>query len=99
MSSLEKVILDILDTQQPDTVKELVTLVQEQVDVTLEDIQKEVKRLHQKGLVSLEEPKQNKQTLIEYLSPQTSKWFWITIAVSVLSFLSILLFPETSARK
>ena len=42
MKSLEKVILDVLETKQPRNVKELGQLVQEQVDATLEDIEKEV---------------------------------------------------------
>ena len=51
MKSLEKVILDVLETKKPKNVKELIQLVQEQVDATLEDIEKEVKHLHRKGLV------------------------------------------------
>jgi predicted Zn-ribbon and HTH transcriptional regulator len=45
MKSLEKVILDILEAKQPENVKELVQLVQEQTDATLEHIEKEVKNL------------------------------------------------------
>ena len=94
MTSLEAVILEILDTRQPDNVKELVKLVQEQVDAKLEDIEKEVKRLHRKGLVSLEDPAHQKQNFTNFFSPQTSSWFWITIIISVLSFASILSLPE-----
>ena len=94
MKSLEKVILDILETKQPRTVKELVQLVQEQVDATLEDIEKEVKGLHQKGLVLLEEPRQ-KENFISFLSPRRGRWFWIVIGLSLLSFVSILFIPET----
>ena len=95
MKSLEKVILDVLETKQPRNVKELVPLVQEQVDVTLEDIEKEVKGFHRKGLVSLEEPTPQKKNFSSFLSPRKSRWFWIVIGLSLLSFVSILLFPET----
>jgi len=94
MTSLEKVILDILETKQPANVKELVQLVQEQVDATLEDIEKEVKSLHKKGLVSLEDPTQHKN-FISFLSPKTNRWFWLTLGTSLLSFASIMLLPET----
>ena len=97
MSSLETVILDVLETKQPDNVKELVQLVQEQVDSTVDDIKKEVKRLHKKGLVSLEEPNQSKESFIQFLSPRNSLWFWIIIVTSVLSFVSILFIPETAS--
>ncbi len=94
MTSLEAVILDILETKQPDNVKELVKLVQEQVDASLEEIEKEVKRLHRKKLVSLEEPTHHK-TSISFLSPRKSRWFWIIITTSLLSFASIMFIPET----
>jgi hypothetical protein len=95
MSSLESVILAILETKQPDNVRELVKLVQEQVDAKLEDIEKEVKRLHRKGLVSLEEPTRQKEGFISFLSPRKSIWFWIIIAISLFSFASIMFLPET----
>ena len=97
MKSLETVILDILDRKQPENVKELVQLVQEQVDVKLEDIQKEVKNLHRKGLVSLEDPTHNKENFISFLSPRKNRWFWIVIYTSIISFISILNFPGTDS--
>lgn len=95
MKSLEKLILDVLETKQPRNVKELVQLVQEQVDATPEDIEKEVKRLHRKGLVLLEEPTPKTENFIGFLSPRKSHWFWIVIGISLLSFVSILFIPET----
>ncbi|HDQ05863.1 MAG TPA: DUF1616 domain-containing protein [Candidatus Bathyarchaeota archaeon] len=95
LSSLEKVILDVLETKQPRNVKELVQLVQEQADATLEDIEKEVRNLHRKGLVALEEPARHKGGFGGFLSARSSRWFWIAIGVSVLSFISILFIPET----
>ncbi|MBY9021810.1 MAG: hypothetical protein KGD67_12200, partial [Candidatus Lokiarchaeota archaeon] len=89
MKSLDAVILDILETKQPENVKELVKLVQEQVDAKLENIEKEVKSLHRKGLVSLEEPALHKENFIGFLFPKKSRWFWIIIATSLLSFASI----------
>ena len=94
MQSLEKIILDILETKQPANVNELVQLVQEQVDANLDDIEKTVKNLHRKGLVSLEEPSK-KENFISFLSPRKSRWFWIVIGFSLLSFVSILFIPAT----
>jgi hypothetical protein len=95
MPSLETVILEVLETKQPRKVKELVQLVQEQADAKLEDIEKEVKRLHRKGLVALEEPTPHTESLSSFLSPRNSRWFWIVIGTSILSFISILFIPET----
>ena len=95
MPSLETVILDILEAKQPRNVKELVQLVQEKADATLEDIEKTVKNLHRKGLVALEEPTSHTETFSSFLSPRNSRWFWIITGTSILSFVSILLIPET----
>lgn len=94
MTSLEALILDILDTNQPENVKELVTLVQEQVNAKLGDIEEVIKSLQRKGLVSLEAPKHNKEGFISFLSPKKNYWFWVVITISILSFVSIILIPE-----
>jgi predicted Zn-ribbon and HTH transcriptional regulator len=87
MTTLEKAILDVLEQKQPGTVRELVHLVQEQVDATLEDIEKEVKKLHKEGQVLIEEPKQ-KESFISFLSSRKSRWFWILIVLLIISFCS-----------
>lgn len=95
MSSLEEVILDVLETKQPDNVRELISLVQQQFDATLDDIEAEVKNLHQKGLVSLEEPKHQKQMFIAFVSSRNSLWFWVIMITTLLSFVTIIFLPET----
>ncbi|MCW4016146.1 MAG: DUF1616 domain-containing protein [Candidatus Bathyarchaeota archaeon] len=95
MSSLETVILDVLETKQPKNVKELIHLVQQQVDATLDEIEQEIKKLHKKELVALEEPTLQKQDFISFVSPRNSRWFWLLIGISLLSFVSILFLPET----
>jgi hypothetical protein len=94
MNSLEKDILDILETKHPSNVKELVQLVKEQFDATPEAIEQEIKILLKKGLVAIEEPAYH-NNLFTFLSPKISRWFWIVILTSILSFISILLLPET----
>lgn len=97
MTILERTILDVLEQRQPTNVRELVNLVQEQVDATLEDIENEVKHLHQKGLLFLEEPTPQKINFTLFLSPNVSRWFWLVIGLSLFSFVSILFIPETGA--
>ena len=95
MKSLDKIILKIVETKQPKNVRELVQLVQEQVDANLEGITREIKDLQQKGLLVLEEPKTPTNRFIDFLSSRKTLWFWVTICLTLLAFLSILFFPET----
>ena len=95
MKSLDKIILEIVETKQPKNVRELVQLVQEQVSASLEDITKEVRDMQQKGLVILEEPTIPIKRFSDFLSSRKSLWFWVTISLTLLAFVSILFFPET----
>ena len=96
MKPLEEVILELLETKQPKNVKELIQLIQKEVEATPEEIEQIIKALNQKGLVSLEDPVP--KSLITFLSPKFSLWFWIVIVISILSFVSIILFPETGTQ-
>jgi len=95
MKSLNKIILEIVETKQPKNVRELVQLVQEQVDATLDDITREIRDLQQKGLVGLEEPTIYIGSLSGFLSSRKSLWFWFAVCLTLLAFVSILFFPET----
>lgn len=94
MNSLEEAILNVLETEHPDKVKDLVKSVQRHVDATPEAIQQAIKELNKKGLVSIEEPSASKP-IFEYVSSKMSLWFYITILLSVVTILAIVLLPET----
>ena len=95
MKLLAEVILKIVQAKHPENVRELVQLVQEQVDASLDDITREVKDLQNKGLVVLEEPTTPRHHFSDFLSSRKSLWFWVTICLTLLAFISILFFPET----
>jgi uncharacterized membrane protein len=95
MKSLDKLILKIVETKQPKNVRELVQLVQEQVEANLEDITSEIKDLQQKGLLTLEAPIILTQHFSDFLVSRKSLWFWVAICLALLAFISILFFPET----
>ena len=95
MKSLNKIILGIVETKQPKNVRELVQLVQEQIGASLGEITREIRDLQQKGLVILEEPKIPIKCFSDFLSSRKSLWFWITITLTLVTFVSILLFPES----
>ena len=94
MSSIEKTILEVLDTKQPNNVKELILLVQEQVEASTEEIEQQIKSLHKQGLVTLEEPTSHK-SFFSFIRDKQSLWFWIILAISSLSLFSILFIIET----
>jgi uncharacterized membrane protein len=74
--------------------KELVHIVQEQVSASLDDITREVKNLQQKGVIALEEPVTLKNRFLDNLLSRKDTWFWATISLTILAFISISIFPE-----
>jgi len=96
MKSLDKLILQIVETKQPQKVKELIQLVQEQSGANLEEIKKEIKSLQEKGLIKLEEPvAAAPRKFRNVLVSRKNAWFWTIISLALLTFVSILLIPET----
>ena len=92
---MDNVILKVLETKQPESMKELVHFVQEQVSASLDDITREVKNLQQKGLIVLEEPVTPiKNRFFHTLSSKKDIWFWVTISLAILAFISIVFIPE-----
>jgi hypothetical protein len=92
--SLDKIILDTTETRKPQNVNELVHLVQEKVDASLDDITREVKNLQRKGLLIIEQPNTPASRYTDFLSSTKNLWFWATISLTLLAFISIILFPE-----
>ena len=95
MKLLDEVILRVVETKKPKNVRELVQLVREQVDVDLEDVTREVKKLQRKGLLMLEEPTIPTSHFSGFLLSKKSLWFWATICLTLIALISILFFPET----
>jgi hypothetical protein len=95
MSTLDETILQIVKTKHPKNVREIVQLVQEQVDASLADIMMRAKDLQQKGLLILEEPTRPPRRFSDFLSSRKSLWFWAAVCLTIFGFVSILFFPET----
>lgn len=95
MKALDNLILEILDNEQPRNVNELILLVQQQLDATPEDIEKEIKSLHQNGLVKLEDSIHLSYNFFSFILLRSNYWFWITIGIAIFSFVSIIFIPGT----
>ncbi|MEJ2242309.1 MAG: DUF1616 domain-containing protein [Candidatus Bathyarchaeota archaeon] len=96
MKALDKLILEILDNEQPKNVNELVQLVQQQIDASPETVENEIKNLHQNGFVSFEDSIQSEYNFFGFILARNNYWFWFTIAISFLSFVSIIFVPGTN---
>jgi hypothetical protein len=98
MKPLADIILEAVETKQPKNVKDLIELVQKQAgDVTVAEITAEIKNLQHKQLIALESPESptapSPEELKGSLVSRMNAWFWITLTLTALTFVSVLLVP------
>jgi hypothetical protein len=95
MKPLADIILEVVETKQPTNVKDLIALVQKQAgNATISEITAEIKNLQQKQLITLEAPAATAtQGLAGLLLSRNNSWFWATLALAFLTFVSVLLVP------
>jgi uncharacterized membrane protein len=99
MKPLADIILEVVETKQPKNVKDLIALVQKQVDnATVADITAEIKRLQKKQMISLEAPAASASKGFQGLMlSKKNAWFWATLILTILTFASVLLVPAEAA--
>jgi hypothetical protein len=99
MKPLADIILEVVETKQPKTVKDLTALVQKQAgNASIAEITAEIKNLQQKQLITLEAPSApSAKGLRDLLMSKRTAWFWATLTLIVLTFASVLLVPADAA--
>jgi hypothetical protein len=99
MKPLADIILEVVETKQPKTVKDLTALVQKQAgNASIAEITAEIKNLQQKQLITLEAPSApSAKGLRDLLMSKRNAWFWATLTLIVLTFASVLLVPADAA--
>ena len=95
MKPLADIILEVVETKQPKNVKDLIALAQKQAgNATISEITAEIKNLQQKHLITLEAPAATAtQGLAGSILSKNNTWFWATLTLAFLTFVSALLVP------
>jgi DNA-binding Lrp family transcriptional regulator len=88
-------ILQIIKKTAPETVEELITIIEEQLQITRKEALNHINELENNGLLKFTvNPKTIPLDLKEYLLTENASWFWIIAIISIITILSILLIPE-----
>jgi hypothetical protein len=95
MKSLTDIILEVIETKQPKNIRDLIELVQKQTgNVSVAEITAEIKNLQQRQMIALEAPAFPASKGFQGLLPsKRNAWFWATLALTALTFASVLLVP------
>lgn len=93
--TVNKVILDVVEKQRPETVKELIKLVQKTSPIPEHDILEHIIRLQSEGrLVLRGKLTQPPSTLTGYLLSSHASWYWLTITLAAVTALAVFTIPE-----
>jgi hypothetical protein len=93
-SDLSKIILQLAKERKPQTVKQLVILVQEEVLIPEKEIVDAILELQNQGKIKLEKSPPQSQTLRLFLKTSEAIWYWATIVAGVVTALFVLTIPE-----
>lgn len=90
LEDVQKQIIDLVKDEEPETVEELVDLLVERTDVSREDALNSVVELESEGRLSLASPpREVPLDLGDYLFSPHSIWFWIIIALSLATTVTV----------
>jgi len=95
--SLEILIEEILRTDRPDTVEDLIRLVQERrKDVSSERVVSIVESMKEEGRIELGVPLPKVETFFEYLKLSSeNRWFHLVVMATFATLLAIYVLPDT----
>lgn len=87
-------ILEIIKTEEPQRVEELVVLLQKKSRISREEAIRQIIKLHQNGKLKLKE--QRSTSLLQtYIFNSNTVWYSVVILLMFMTSIMILAFPET----
>jgi len=94
-SSIKDYILSVVKNQKPETVRQLVEIVQQKYPLKQQEITDLLAQLEKEGKIHFtkKEP-DSRLTLGEYTFSSKSAWFWVTIAVAAATSIAAFTIPE-----
>jgi hypothetical protein len=97
-SSIKDYILSVVKNQKPETVRQLVEIVQQKYPLKQQEITDLLAQLEKEGKIHFtkKEP-DSRLTLGEYTFSSKSAWFWVTIAVAAATSIAAFTIPEDAS--
>lgn len=85
----------IIEEKKPQTVKQLVILVKEKLQISEQEALEYILKLQTEGKISFtKKPTQPSPKLVAYLKTEQTLWYWVTIAISVVTVATVFTIQE-----
>ena len=96
-STVDQRIIEIVKEKDPETVEQLINLVQSKHAMPREKILDAIIKLQNQGKISLKPPKTRPDlTLTKYLVSPKAYWYWAVIALSIATTILVFTIPENA---
>jgi hypothetical protein len=95
-SDLTRIILNVLEENNPQSVEQLTKILTESLDLTEDDIIKSVLKLQTEGIIKLQNQTLELKKSINYLKTGGAIWFWLTIAIGTITSILTLTISESA---
>jgi DNA-binding Lrp family transcriptional regulator len=89
-TDVTKVILEVIHEKKPQSVKQLIRMLKERLNLTEEELIDSLIRLQVEGVVNFENQALTSKGLTSYLKTDEAIWYWMSIAAE--AFVSVLVF-------
>lgn len=94
-NELAKSITQIIEEKKPQTIKQLVILVKEKLQISEQEIVGSILKLQSEGKISFtKKPSQTPPKLTVYLKTEQTLWYWATIAIAVVTVATVFTIQE-----
>ena len=93
---LDQQIIHVVETAKPETTQQLIDLVQASSKLPKEEILNRIIHLQQQGKIRLKPAETPPQKLTSYLTSNHARWYWITMALTVVTAAVVFTVPEDS---
>jgi len=84
-NDLTETILKVINDKKPQSVKQLTTMLKENLEIEEKEIIKSVLKLQAEGIIKLENQALQSQSLATYLKTREAIWYWVTIAAGAIT--------------
>ena len=96
-TNLNQHIINVVAKANPQTVEQLIKLLQSEQTIRRQEILDAVMELQRQGRITLKQPKiQSDFTLTEYILSAQGHWYWAIIALSAATALLVFTIPENA---
>ena len=93
--SIEEQIIQLIKSEKPENIQQLVKLAEEKLNLSEKDILKNVIRLINENKIKLKEPSTpTAKNLKAYISSAEAYWFWTTISLAIATAITVFTVPE-----